>query len=303
MIELFWRHLKVWRRLRFGPVAFHFSFRKAVPVKKRNGRLKHRGTVQPQTGSAKIEAQHAATRGKPEPISPGTAMIVGVGPGFGYALARRLAREGYEMALVSRRADRLDALCEELSSNGVIVESYGMDATHETDVRSTFSKVISKHGTPSLVVYSLQEFGPGTVLDVSVPAFESAWRHNCLGAFLVSQSAGRAMKMVGKGSIVLVGSTSSIIGRAGHINLAVGKFGQRALAQVLSRELWPFGIHVAHVLIDADIAEPGSAAEENAQSDPDDIASSILALHKQPRSAWSSEIDLRPWNEVFWEHC
>jgi NAD(P)-dependent dehydrogenase (short-subunit alcohol dehydrogenase family) len=230
-------------------------------------------------------------------------VIVGVGPGFGYALARKLAEAGFDLALLTRDADRLQTLCEELRTNGIVAESYGMDATQETDVKSIFAKIVANYGPPSLVVYSLQEFGPGSVLNVSVPAFESAWKHNCLGAFLVSQAAGRVMKSVGSGSIILVGSTSSFIGREGHLNLAIGKFGQRALAQVLSRELWPLGVHVASVLIDADISEPGVESTEPVQSDPNDIALSILALHNQPRSAWSSEIDLRPWNEKFWEHC
>ena len=88
-----------------------------------------------------------------------------------------------------------------------------------------------------------------------------------------------------------------------HLNLAVGKFGQRALAQVLSRELWPAGIHVAHVVIDADILETDSFDDRHPHSDPGHIAQSVLAVHRQPKTAWTSEMDLRPWNEKFWEHC
>jgi NAD(P)-dependent dehydrogenase (short-subunit alcohol dehydrogenase family) len=102
---------------------------------------------------------------------------------------------------------------------------------------------------------------------------------------------------------VFVGSTSSLIGRAGHLNLAVGKFGQRALAQVMARELWPRGIHVVHAVVDADIAEEPLQAATTPQSDPSHIAAAILALHRQPKTAWTSELDLRPWNERFWEHC
>ncbi len=303
MMEDIWRYLKVWRRVRLGPVAVHFGFRKAVPVTKGTWRNRQRRVRNRIPEPLRNEMVCPAGLAQTMEDSPGTAVIVGVGPGFGYALARKLSDAGFDLALLSRDADRLGSLCEELCANDVLAESYGMDATHETDVRSTFSKVVANHGPPSLVVYSLQEFGPGSALDVTLPAFESAWRHNCMGAFLVSKAAGHAMKSVGKGSIIFVGSTSSVIGRAGHLNLAIGKFGQRALAQVLSRELWPFGIHVAHVLIDADIAEPDSESKEPVQSDPDAIALSILALHNQPRSAWSSEIDLRPWNERFWEHC
>ena len=297
MITKIWRQLKVWRRLHIGPVTMLFGFRRRTPVTPGTWKLSRQrelsGTRAAQPHSAKTPPQDKR----------GTAVIVGVGTGFGYSLAKKLASDGFDIALLSRNADRLSLLCEELRQRGVKAHSYGLDATHETDVKDIFKKVVERHGTPSMVVYSLQEFTPGDVLDVSVPAFESSWRHNCLGAFLVSQEAARAMSPSGRGSIFLIGSTSSIIGRAGHLSLAVGKFGQRALAQVLCRELWPVGLHVAHVLIDADIRRPNVMSTEAVQSDPDDIAISILALHNQPRSAWSSEIDLRPSNEQFWEHC
>jgi NAD(P)-dependent dehydrogenase (short-subunit alcohol dehydrogenase family) len=243
------------------------------------------------------------TRGLKENSKSGTAVIVGVGPGFGYALARRLAADGFDLVLISRDADGLAVLVSEVAAFGTHVVSMGGDITDELDVSSLFKRIAAAFGTPSLVVYSLQEFGPGEVLDVSVPAFESAWRHNCLGAFLVSRAAGRAMRPGGSGSILLIGSTSSLIGRAGHLNLAVGKFGQRALAQVLARELWPAGIHVAHVVIDADIRETNTSHHNYPQANPDDIAQTVLAVHRQPKTAWTSEIDLRPWNEKFWEHC
>jgi NAD(P)-dependent dehydrogenase (short-subunit alcohol dehydrogenase family) len=173
----------------------------------------------------------------------------------------------------------------------------------ETSVKSLFSLVRANHGAPILVIYSLQSFGPGEVVDVEVAAFEDGWKHNCLGSFLVARTAAREMLPQAEGTIVLVGSTSSMIGRSGHLNLAVGKFGQRALAQVLARELWPKGIHVAHVVIDADITDDQTNADEEAHADPWHIAEVVLNLHNQPRTAWTSEIDIRPWNEKFWEHC
>lgn len=241
------------------------------------------------------------TDGSRTPETAGLAVIVGVGPGFGHALAERLAREGFALVLVARNAAGLSPLVERLERHGTVVATIGCDATAEAQVEGLFKRIVRDFGTPALVVYSIQDFGPGQVLDVSTAAFESCWRHNCFGAFLVSREAGRAMRPVGAGSIVLVGSTSSIIGRAGHLNLAVGKFGQRALAQVLARELWPEGIHVAHVMIDADISE--GTVESHPQADPDHIAYSILAIHRQPKSAWTSELDLRPAKEKFWEHC
>jgi NADP-dependent 3-hydroxy acid dehydrogenase YdfG len=111
------------------------------------------------------------------------------------------------------------------------------------------------------------------------------------------------MVPLGRGTIILVGSTSSILGRAEHLNLAVGRFGQRALAQVLTRELWPKGIHVAHVLIDADIDEGEERDDGGPQADPSHITDVIVSLHRQQKTAWTSEVDVRPWNEQFWEHC
>ena len=307
MIATMWEGLKVWRKVRLGPIAFIFSFRRATRITRGTSRdRRSEGSVYTSGGRRDYDnafTQPSDSQSFSTKPSMGTAVIVGVGPGFGYALAHTLAESGFDLALVSRDANRLAPLCRDLREHDIAAESYGADVTHETDVQSVFDRIVALHGCPALVVYSLQEYGPGDTLEVSMPAFESAWRHNCLGAFLVSQSAGRIMKPQASGSIFFIGSTSSVLGRAGHLNLAVGKFGQRALAQVLAREMWPSGIHVAHVLIDADIAEssPGSTADP--QADPKDIAVSILALHKQPRTAWSSEIDLRPWNEAFWEHC
>jgi NAD(P)-dependent dehydrogenase (short-subunit alcohol dehydrogenase family) len=125
---------------------------------------------------------------------------------------------------------------------------------------------------------------------------------NCFGGFLVAREAGKLMRRRGGGSIVLVGSTSGVVAREGHLSLAVGKFGLRAVAQVMARELWRDGVHVVHVVIDADIDESGTTAEGTV-SNPDDIATVIYAVHMQPRSAWTSEIDVRPAQERFWEHC
>jgi len=307
MIRRLWRRLKTWRRFGIGPVALVFRLDRAVRVTP--GKLAHREARSlRRTRPAAHAIQDVELDARPAPSDGAArgrelAVIVGVGPGFGYALARRLAADGFDLVLVSRAAHRLDALVDELHGQGATVESRGADATDETAVRKAFADIASSHGVPSLVVYSLQYTGPGDAVEIELPAFETAWRHNCLGAFIVARNAATLMLDQGRGSIVMVGSTSSLVGRAGHLNLAVGKFGQRALAQVMARELWPRGIHVAHAVIDADIAEEGQESSDEPRSDPADIAASILSLHRQPRSAWTSELDLRPWNERFWEHC
>lgn len=276
-----WNRIKIWKTINLGPISLVYRFQRRVKITK-----------------------SASKDYKNEPKgSNQLAIIVGVGPGFGYALASRLADEGFDLVLASRNGKRLDNLAGKLRDKGIRIICIGTNATDELSVRSLFDQVTKSMGVPSLVIYSLQEFPPGHALDITTSAFEMSWRSNCLGAFLVGREAGKVMVNNRSGSIIFVGSTSSIIGRAGHLNLAVGKFGQRALAQVLARELWPIGIHVAHIMIDADIKEHESKNVEFPQSDPEHLAQSIIAIHRQPKTAWSSEIDLRPWNESFWVHC
>lgn len=292
MIAAIWPLLKRWRAIGLGPVSLVYGFRRRVRVTR--GRVLRANRMSSDRSENRPSTESVAA-------SPGLAVIVGVGPGFGHALARRLAFEGFQLVLVCRDAARLSVLVQELADHSPCVAAIGCDATSEAQVEALFHRIETEFGPPALVVYSMQEFGPGKVLDISMPAFESCWRINCLGAFLVSRAAGRMMRPIRKGSIILVGSTSSMIGRSEHLNLAVGKFGQRALAQVLSRELWPEGIHVAHIMIDADIFE--GEEQDHPQADPDHIAYSILAVHRQPMTSWSSELDLRPASERFWEHC
>jgi NAD(P)-dependent dehydrogenase (short-subunit alcohol dehydrogenase family) len=227
-----------------------------------------------------------------------------VGPGLGFALAERLAESGMNIALASRNAERLDPLVTRLRSMSIgTIRAYGCDATNESSVKRLVSHVSSEIGVPDLVIYSVQGFGKGRALDIELPLFEECWRNNCLGAFVVARETARVMRPRKRGTIVLIGSTSGLIGLANRLNLAVGKFGLRALSQVLARELWPEGIHVVHLVIDADIAEGAALEGDKPQARPEDISDVVRWLHKQPRSAWTSEVDLRPWNERFWEHC
>lgn len=299
---IFWSALKTWRKLTVGPLSLLYRFERAVPVTRNNIRRLNLGRRIRDT-SPKESIALAVVSPIRRVRNRGVALIVGVGPGFGYSMAHHLAADGFEVILASRNASRLRPLVDDITSRGGTAIAYGCDATMETSVVALFTLIRANHGTPILVIYSLQSFGPGGVVDVETAAFEDGWKHNCLGSFLVARTAAREMLQKSEGTIVLIGSTSSLIGREGHVNLAVGKFGQRALAQVLARELWPKGIHVAHVVIDADIRDDQTAVDDEAHSDPEHIAEIVLNLHRQPRSAWTSEIDIRPWNEKFWEHC
>lgn len=303
LIERVWRRAKQWSRFPVGPVAVYVRAGRNVRVSQSqlafdaSATRKHADASTPPRAAPDVERS-------PPPVRGQVAVLIGVGPGFGFALARKLAASGMRVVMVARSAGRLDPLVDELRRAGHAAQAYGCDATHEADVRQLMHQVASTLGVPDLVVYSVQGSGPGEVIDVEVAAFEESWRQNCLGGFIVAREAARRMTPVGRGSIVLVGSTSSLIGRAGHLNLAVGKFGLRALAQVMARELWSRGIHVAHVVIDADIIEPGKPCDDGQpHADPAHIADLVHALHEQRPSAWTSELDVRPWNERFWEHC
>lgn len=309
-----WRSMKKWRSIRIGPASLIFRFRRTTVVSANTQALAVpllHIVSEPATGDG-IPPIGVASQTEGEVGDSAStiavnqvAAIFGVGPGLGFALARRLVREGMKVALVSRQAKNLAILAQELNRRGApnAARIYSCDATDERSVEATMKLVRLEMGVPALVVYSIQRFCPGRSVDTELDAFEDSWRHNCLGGFVVAREAARAMKRLGRGSIILIGSTSGVVGRADHLNLAVGKFGLRAVSHVMSRELWQDGIHVAHVIIDADVAEGEGIAVEYPQSNPEDISDVIYSVHMQPRSAWSSEIDVRPWNERFWEHC
>ena len=284
-----WHFAKRWRTVTFGPVSLFMQLRKRQS-------LHHPRAVLnvPQRAEALIKKE------LPQAIGP--ALIVGTGPGLGYELAKRLNEEGISFGVAARNGQRLEQFLRTLESRTGV--PFAVDATCETSVTRLFDDFEQQFSEPPrLLVYSVQESSAGTSLEVSLPAFEAALRSNCVGSFICAQQAAKRMVRAGRGgTIVLIGSTSSVIGRARHLTLAVGRFGQRALAQVMARELSSFGIHVVHLMIDADIRET-EAVEASPQADPADIAEIIMQLHRQPRSAWTSELDCRPWNESFWEHC
>ncbi len=310
-MERVWRRAKQVRSIKIGPVAIRYQLIRHRHVSSNFIRRlrslftlanasKTDRSISHTQGSIASETEQT---GQENMVQKQVALIVGVGPGLGHSIVRKLAREGFRVAFASRNAKALDPLVNELRAEGFDIEAYGCDATNEQSVKSLFAYVSRDMGVPSLVVYSAQYFSRGSVVEMELPAFEDAWRNNCLGGFLVARKACRYMLPIQKGTIVLVGSTSSLIGREDHLNLAVGKFGLRALSQVLAREVWPQGIHVAHLVIDADINETNQYSESLPQANPDDIAEQILYIHQQPESCWSSELDVRPSREKFWEHC
>ena len=229
------------------------------------------------------------------------AVIVGVGPGLGWALAKRFAREGFATVACARDPGKLEPLAR---ADGIPVRLEACDATRPADVARVFGAIERELGAPGVAIFNAGAYERGGILDITPESFERCWRAGCLGGFNVGQAAARLMVAKGSGTILFTGATASLRGGAGFANLAVPKFGLRALAQSMARELDPKGVHVAHVIIDGQIASEarrGLAAERGPDSllAPDAIAETYLHLHRQPRSAWTHEVDLRPWVEKF----
>jgi NAD(P)-dependent dehydrogenase (short-subunit alcohol dehydrogenase family) len=226
-----------------------------------------------------------------------SAVVVGVGPGLGAALVRTFAREGYTVFAAARSASRLTGLDE-----GTIVP-IDCDATEPADVERVFDAA-SAGGGLEVAAFNAGAFVRGSILETDPKDFEHCWRVGTFAGFLVGQAAARRMLARGAGTILFTGATASLRGGSGFVNLAAPKFGLRAVAQSMARELGPKGIHVAHVIIDGQIHSERYAhlaAERGPDSllEPAAIAAQYLALHRQHRSAWTQELDLRPWSEKF----
>ncbi|MBS0371426.1 MAG: SDR family NAD(P)-dependent oxidoreductase [Proteobacteria bacterium] len=251
---------------------------------------------------SKQEATTVNPFGKETDRQNGVALIVGAGPGLGSALARRFAQAGMDVAVIARNGRRLDALVAELDALGVTARAYACDITDDGAVSHMVRAVCGELGVPQLAVYNVEHFGPGHVVDIETAAFLECWRVNCLGAFLVGREVAKAMLTRGCGTLIFTGATAATRGRDGYANMAVGKWGQRALAQCMARELGPKGIHVAHVILDGGILKdtaPTFMQERMLGLFPDQIAENYLALHRQHPSTWTQELDLRPWLEKF----
>ena len=231
-----------------------------------------------------------------------TAIVFGVGPGLGWALARRFVTENMQVAAVARDKSKLESMIEAGRCDGV--RPYAADVSKAEDVLRVFDGLDRDLGEPDLVVFNAGAFQKSNVLDIDPADFERCWRIGCLGGLLVGQAAARRMVKRGHGTIIFTGATAALRGSAGFANLAVPKFGLRALAQSMARELGPQGIHIGFVIIDGQIDSEryrhliGERGEDSLLA-PDAIAELYLQLHRQPRSAWSHEIDVRPWSEKF----
>ncbi|HET7370570.1 MAG TPA: SDR family NAD(P)-dependent oxidoreductase [Gammaproteobacteria bacterium] len=228
--------------------------------------------------------------------------VIGVGPALGSAVARRFAGAGFAVALMARGTGTTGPLAQEL---GDAAAAFPMDAADPEAVERAFADAAERFGAaPSVLVYNAGRFATGNVADIRPDEFEACWRINCMGGFLAAKAALGPMLAAGRGTIIFTGATASLRGGKGFANLAVGKFGLRALAQSLAREVGPRGVHVVHALIDGQIDTPPirerqPERESHTLLSPDAIADTYLALHTQDRTAWTQELDLRPAVEAF----
>ncbi|MGE4218808.1 MAG: SDR family NAD(P)-dependent oxidoreductase [Alphaproteobacteria bacterium] len=228
-----------------------------------------------------------------------SALIVGAGRGLSASLARLFAREGMSVSLAARNPEKLDALTAETGA-----AAHACDASDPQQVAALFERLDATTGTPDIVVYNPSFRARGPIVDLDPDAVRKVFMISCYGGFLVAQQAARRMIVRGSGSIQFTGASASVKGFANSSSFAMGKFGLRGLAQSLARELQPRNIHVAHFVIDGGIrqsADDPRAAErgEDGLLDPDAIAQTYLQTHRQHRSAWAWEVELRPWIEKF----
>jgi short-subunit dehydrogenase len=232
-----------------------------------------------------------------ETITYKSALIVGAGSGLSASLARAFVQDGMSVALAARSAAKLDAF---VKASGA--KTFNCDAAKRDDVEKLFADLDAAKLTPDVVVYNASYRTRGPLVDLVPAEVAKAMEITAFGAFLVAQAAARRMLSKNHGAILFTGASASVKGYAQSVPFAMGKFALRGLAQSMARELHPQGIHVAHFVIDGGIKSarrPADPDKPDALLDPDAIAASYLAVLKQPRSAWTQELELRPWVEKF----
>jgi NAD(P)-dependent dehydrogenase (short-subunit alcohol dehydrogenase family) len=224
--------------------------------------------------------------------------IVGVGEGNGAALARAFARNGMATALLARRNDFTNTLARELSG----AHAYSCDVSDASSVARAFAAIRAEMGDPAVLVYNAGSGVWGDIESVSLDGFEAAWRVNAYGAFATSREVIPAMKAASAGTIIFIGATASLRGGPRTAAFAPAKAAQRSLAESMARTLWPQGIHVALIVVDAVVDLPRTRQMLADKPDsfflrPDDMAATAVWLAQQPRSAWTFEVAVRPFGE------
>jgi NAD(P)-dependent dehydrogenase (short-subunit alcohol dehydrogenase family) len=230
-------------------------------------------------------------------MTPRLALIVGAGSGLSASLARLFSRHNVQVALAARHPDKLAQLCAETGA-----ASFACEAAEPEEVAGLFDALVASFGEPDVVVYNASARASGPLVSLVPADVARALAVSALGGFLVAQQAARLMLPKREGAILLTGASASVKGYPQSASFAMGKFALRGLAQSMARELAPQGIHVAHFVIDGVIRNPGRtepADSPDSMLDPDAIAQTYWNILQQPRSAWTWEVELRPWVERF----
>lgn len=240
----------------------------------------------------------------------GKAVVVGVGPveGLGGVLCRKLAAEGLRVFVAGRTPEKIDAVVSVIEKERGAATAVQTDTVSAADVAQLFERVDQAPGSLEVVVYNAGNAAFGGVLDMDPKEFERVWRVTCLGGFLVAQQAGRRMVDAGHGSLLFTGATASVKARPPFVAFASAKFALRGLAQALARDWGPKGVHVAHVVIDGAIGgekikqglpQVAERLGDDGMVGLDGLAEAYWALHVQPKTAWTHEIDVRTYKETW----
>ena len=234
------------------------------------------------------------------------ALVSGAGDATGGAIARRFAREGYSTCVTRRHADKLANLKTAIEADGGVCHAFGSDAREEDQVVKLVTGIEADIGPIEVLVFNIGANVRFGILGTTARVYRKVWEMCALGGFLNGREVARAMVTRKRGTIIFTGATASLRGTAGFSAFAGGKHALRALAQSMARELGPQGIHVAHSIVDGAIdtafirdnfPERYALKDEDGIVDPDAIAEAYWMLHCQPRSTWTHELDLRPWQE------
>ncbi|NKK70011.1 SDR family NAD(P)-dependent oxidoreductase [Rhizobium leguminosarum bv. viciae] len=223
-----------------------------------------------------------------------SALIIGVGPGISGSLTRLLRAADISVVIAARNPDRLEPLVDETGAIALPV-----DAADPKQIERLFAETDARIGAPEIVVYNPSGRARGPIADLNPLEVEEAVAVSALGAFYAVQQAAKRMVPAGRGAILLTGATAGVKGFALSAAFAMGKFALRGLAQSAARELMPKGIHVAHIVVDGSVRAGHRADPSDSTLDPDAIAQTYVDLLRQHRSAWSWEIEVRPWVEKF----
>jgi len=235
-------------------------------------------------------------------------LVVGAGDATGGAIARRFAREGYTACVVRRQAEHLESLVAAITADGGRAVPFGVDARDEEQVVRLIETIECDVGELEAAVFNIGANVRFPIAATTSRVFRKVWEMGCYAGFLVGREAAKPMLARGRGTLIFTGATASVRGANGFAAFAAAKHGLRALAQSMARELGPQGVHVAHVVVDGAIDTrwiAGNFPERHALKDrdgllnPEHIAETYWQLHRQPRSAWTHELDLRPWIEPF----